>query len=158
MVRPASTSALLLRLLIQTENVPRGIGKSRRYLRRVSAYGLGDSSAAGSYLLNGISDAINHYVDQQPHLGHRVTAKSPRATYLADAVIKCHAAITARSDVPAKDFPVKGHRSLNIDRRNFDITNFPVAQCGFSRNSHKGLVLALTIDAGSRLFWFLILV
>lgn len=151
-------SALLPGLLIKPENVPSGIGKSGRYLRRVSAYGLRDLSAVASYLLNGISYAINHNVDQEPHLGHGVPAPSPRATYLADPVIKRRAPVATRPDAPAKDFPVKGRGSVDIDCRNFNITNFPVAQCGFTRNTHKGLLLALTIDAGSRLFWFLILV
>src|SRR3954470_4760212 len=116
-------------LLIQAENISGRIGKSRRNFRCIGANWLRDLSAARSYSINGFSDAVDHDVDQQPHLRHRFAMQNPGAADLADAIVECDAPIAAGPDVPTENFSVERNRGLDIDRRDFDIADFSVTEC-----------------------------
>src|ERR1044072_3221481 len=133
-------------LLIQTENISGRVGEAGRDFRRIATNRLDDGPACRSDLIYGRSDAVDHDVDQQPDIGHRLAIQPPGAADFTDAIIESLAAVAARPDVPAKNFLIESNGLLKIGRRNFDVADFAVAQCRFALTHYGCSHSVLTIQ------------
>jgi hypothetical protein len=95
------------RLLIKTDYISRRIAESRSDFRRVHADRLHELAAIGNNGVNGHGDTVNHNVDQQTGLLHRLPTDYPCAADFAHRVVKSSAAVVALSDLPAENLFVK---------------------------------------------------
>src|ERR1044072_7053894 len=84
-------------LLIQTENISGRVGEAGRDFRRIATNRLDDGPACRSDLIYGRSDAVDHDVDQQPDIGHRLSIQTPRAADFPAAIIANSGSVDPRA-------------------------------------------------------------
>src|SRR5689334_3386738 len=114
------------RILIKAQHVSTRIAEARGDLRRVSANRLHDLAAVGDNSFNRGGNAIDHDVNEKSGSDGRRTANHPRAAYLAHAVIKGGAPITALTDLPSKNLPVEFSGAGNVSGGHLDIADLAV--------------------------------
>src|SRR6185369_2316958 len=75
-------------VLIETDHVSRWIAESRGHFGRIRSDRLYEDASVGDDLLDGLGNAVNHYVDEQSGFGRRLTIDHPRPAYFARCVIE----------------------------------------------------------------------
>src|SRR5579872_3493461 len=115
--------ALLGALLIKTDDVACRVAEPCRDLGRVCTDGLHDLAPVFNDLPNGRSHVVNHYVNQQPGFSCRRAPVHPAAAHFADRVVEGCTTIATRSDVPAKNAPVKLSRAGYVPGGKLEVTD-----------------------------------
>jgi hypothetical protein len=124
-------------LLIQTQNISRWILEPCRYLGRIGANRLHDYAPIGGNLFDRGRYTVNHDVDEQSDLTHRLSTKHPSPANFTDPIVESDRAISARSQFPPEDCLIKIRRPLNIGSRNFDVANLAVGKCWLFVVAHE---------------------
>src|SRR6266705_2498649 len=117
--------------LVQAQHISRRITEPCCNLGSITPDWLHDLTAVRLDCFDSGGDAVNHDVDQQAGLGHRLPAQEPCTAHFAYRVIKSDSSIAARPDLPIKTFLVKSGRGVDVDCRNLDVADLSVTEGRF---------------------------
>src|SRR6267143_1986405 len=117
-----------MRLLVETDDVPRRIPKPGGNFRSVDADGLHDLASVGYDRVHGGGDAVNHDVNEQTGLWRRRPTGHPGAADLTDSVVEGGLPVTSLSETPAEDGLVEGGGTTDVPSRNLHVADLTVSK------------------------------
>ena len=137
MVLPAAYATIALTgwLLVEAENVSRGIAEARGDFRRVRANGLHEFAALGHELIDSRGHAVDHDIDEQSGRRRRRPARDPCPAHLAHSIVEGEGAVTPLSGLPTKNLFVEFSRALDVARGYLDVADFAVTQSWSHRSA-----------------------
>src|SRR5260370_36061036 len=90
-------------LVVEADDVSRGVAESCRDFRRVGADRLHDLTVVRNNLVERGGNVVDHDVNQKTGLRRGRASPYPRPAHLPDPVVKRGAPVTPLPDGPAKD-------------------------------------------------------